>query len=82
MCIRDRLCIEPMISRGTHRVTHHEDRWTVLTADGSPAAHYEHMVVVRRGQPEILTTFAHVERVVGAPYAESVSASPDAVPAL
>ncbi len=61
------LCIEPMISGGTHRVIHADDKWTVLTADGSRAAHYEHMVVVRRGKPEILTSFAHVERYASGP---------------
>ena len=68
------LCIEPMISGGTHRVSHHEDKWTVLTADGAPAAHYEHMVVVRRGRSEILTTFEHVERVFAPPYATPAAA--------
>ncbi len=70
------ICIEPMIARGTHRVRHHEDRWTVLTADGSLAAHYEQTVVVRRGQPEILTTFAHIERAIGLPFAEPASPVP------
>ncbi len=61
------ICIEPMISGGTHRVTHADDKWTVLTADGSPAAHYEHMVVVRKGRPEILTTFEFAEQHASAP---------------
>ena len=70
---------------GTHRVRHHEDRWTVLTADGSLAAHYEQTVVVRRGQPEVLTTFSHIEQAIGLPFAEpapAVSASPLALGTL
>ncbi len=68
------ICIEPMIAAGTYEVTHGDDKWTVLTADGKPAAHYEHMVVVRRGKPEVLTTFAHVEAVTTPPYQTMVAA--------
>ena len=31
------------------------DRWTVVTADGRPSAHFEHTVLVTNGEPEILT---------------------------
>ena len=47
--------IEPMINMGTAKVRTAKDKWTVLTADGKPSAHYEHTVVVRRGGGEILT---------------------------
>ncbi|MDP4242646.1 MAG: type I methionyl aminopeptidase [Bacteroidota bacterium] len=49
------LAIEPMINMGTARVKTGKDKWTVLTADGKPSAHFEHTVVVRRGGGEILT---------------------------
>ncbi len=49
------LAIEPMINMGTARVKTAKDKWTVLTADGKPSAHFEHTVVVRRGGGEILT---------------------------
>ncbi len=62
------LCIEPMINRGTHDVTTGADGWTIRTADGAPSAHYEHMVVVRRGRPDVLSTFAYIEAVIEAPY--------------
>ena len=62
------ICIEPMINRGTHAVSTGPDGWTIRTADGAPSAHYEHMVVVRRGQPEVLSTFAYIEEVIDAPY--------------
>ena len=55
------LCIEPMISAGTEQVTVDADGWTVRTADGAPAAHYEHMVCVRRGEAEVLSSFEPIE---------------------
>ena len=55
------LCIEPMINRGTAQVTTDPDQWTVRTADGLPAAHYEHMVCVQRGAAEVLSSFAPIE---------------------
>lgn len=49
------LAIEPMINAGTAQVRLLEDGWTVCTADGTPSAHYEHTVLVTKGEPEILT---------------------------
>ena len=49
------LAIEPMINMGTARVRTAKDKWTVLTADGKPSAHFEHTIVVRRDGGEILT---------------------------
>ena len=49
------LCIEPMIALGTWRVRILSDRWTAVTEDGKPAAHYENTVVVRKDGVEILT---------------------------
>lgn len=48
------LAIEPMINLGTHEVDMIGD-WQVLTKDRKPSAHFEHTVVVREGDPEILT---------------------------
>jgi methionyl aminopeptidase len=62
------ICIEPMINQGTHAVTTDADGWTIRTADRAPSAHYEHMIVVRRGQPEVLSTFSYIEDVIEAPY--------------
>jgi methionyl aminopeptidase len=61
-------CIEPMINLGSDDVITDDDQWTVRTADGSASAHYEHMVAIRRGGSEILTTFEYIEEVVVAPY--------------
>jgi methionyl aminopeptidase len=68
------LCIEPMIAGGTYEVTHGADKWAVHTADGAPSAHYEHMVVVRRGRAEILTSYDPVEAVIAPPYAAPAAA--------
>ncbi len=65
------LCIEPMINLGTPDVVTGSDGWTIRTADGQPSAHYEHMVVIRGGEPEVLTTFEHIEAVVQAPYSQT-----------
>lgn len=65
------ICIEPMINRGTGAVTTDDDRWTVRTADRLSSAHYEHMVVVRNGQAEVLSTFQYIEDAIDAPYKQS-----------
>jgi len=49
------LAIEPMITAGSWQVRTLDDQWTVVTADGSLAAHYEHTVAVTDNGPEILT---------------------------
>ncbi len=49
------LAIEPMVNAGSYRVRTGLDGWTVLTADGSPSAHFEHTILVSNGRPEILT---------------------------
>lgn len=50
------ICIEPMITMGTYKVNFsREDGWTVTTADGLPAAHYENTVLIKEDGVEILT---------------------------
>ena len=49
------LAIEPMVNMGTAEVKVLGDQWTVVTADSKPSAHFEHTVLVTRGEPEILT---------------------------
>ena len=58
------ICIEPMINLGKAGVKFWDDGWTVSTIDGKPSAHYEHMVAVHKGKPDILTTFAYIEEVL------------------
>ena len=49
------LAIEPMIDMGTYEVCWLDDDWTVVTEDGSLAAHYENTVLITDDEPEILT---------------------------
>jgi len=49
------LAIEPMLTLGSHEVTVKPDGWTVVTQDGSLAAHFEHTIAVTDNGPEILT---------------------------
>jgi methionyl aminopeptidase len=49
------LAIEPMIAVGTHRIRTLSDRWTMVTADGSRSAHFEHTVAITEEGPRILT---------------------------
>lgn len=49
------LAIEPMVNAGGYEVITSSDGWTVLTADGSPSAHFEHTILILDNSPEILT---------------------------
>jgi methionyl aminopeptidase len=47
--------IEPMITAGGADVVLHDDEWSISTADGSLAAHFEHTVAITADEPQILT---------------------------
>jgi methionyl aminopeptidase len=49
------LAIEPMINMGRPEIRTLDDKWTVVTADGSLSAHFEHTVVIEKGGPRIIT---------------------------
>lgn len=49
------LAIEPMVNAGASRTRTLPDGWTIVTADGSASAHFEHTVLTTEGGPEILT---------------------------
>lgn len=49
------LAIEPMLNIGTHETRVLGDKWTVVTADGSLSAHFEHTVAVTNNGPDVLT---------------------------
>ncbi|CDS94900.1 MULTISPECIES: type I methionyl aminopeptidase [Sphingobacterium] len=59
------ICIEPMINAGKAGVRFWDDGWTVSTVDGKLSAHFEQMVAIRKGEPDVLLTFEHVEKVLG-----------------
>lgn len=49
------LAIEPMVNEGKYNVELLDNKWTVVTADGSLSAHYENTIAVTKGEPIILT---------------------------
>lgn len=55
LVIGSTLAIEPMLTLGTTDTTELDDGWTVVTDDGSRAAHWEHTVAVTADGPRILT---------------------------
>lgn len=58
------LAIEPMVHRGKPFTKVLDDDWTVVTKDGSLAAHYEHTVLVTEEGYEILTTISKEETLL------------------
>jgi len=49
------LALEPMVNAGDWRTRVGNDHWTVLTADGSLSAHFEHTIAITDGEAEVLT---------------------------
>ena len=49
------IALEPMVLVGTSQTRVLPDQWTVVSADGSLTAHFEHSVAVTEGKPLILT---------------------------
>jgi methionyl aminopeptidase len=49
------ITIEPIIAAGADVTVESRDGWTIRTADGSPAAHHEHTIVITKGSPIVLT---------------------------
>ena len=49
------LAIEPMVILGSSNILELDDGWTIVTEDGSLAAHYENTILITENEPEILT---------------------------
>jgi methionyl aminopeptidase len=49
------IAVEPIIAAGSARTIVARDGWTVQTADHKPSAHYEHTLVITKGEPILLT---------------------------
>ena len=49
------LAIEPMVNTGDYKINQKPDGWTIVTADGSTSAHFEHTVAVTEDGADILT---------------------------
>lgn len=58
------IAVEPMINLGKAGVKWLSDGWTVVTTDGKHSAHFEHTLVIRKGSPEVLTTFKFIEEAL------------------
>ncbi|TSD63387.1 type I methionyl aminopeptidase [Inquilinus sp. KBS0705] len=58
------IAIEPMINAGRAGVKFWDDGWTVSTVDKKPSAHYEHTVAVKKGKPDVLSTFSYIDKVL------------------
>ena len=58
------IAIEPMINMGRKNVVTERDGWTIRAADNKPSAHYEHTIVVRKGEAQILSSFEFIEEVL------------------
>lgn len=55
------ICIEPMINMGTKDVRTLPDKWTIITRDAKPSAHFEHVVAITEKGGEILSSFSKIE---------------------
>jgi methionyl aminopeptidase len=49
------IAIEPMVNMGGSATRTLSDKWTIVTADGSPSAHFEHTVAITADGPRVLT---------------------------
>jgi methionyl aminopeptidase len=58
------IAIEPMINLGRKDVYTKPDKWTIATQDHKPSAHFEHTICIRKGAPDILTTFEPIEAAI------------------
>jgi methionyl aminopeptidase len=52
------IAIEPMVNMGKAGTRTLPDRWTVVSADGSRSAHFEHTIAITRDGPRVLTALA------------------------
>ena len=68
------LAIEPMITQGGPEVRILKDGWTVVTADGKLAAHFEHTIAVTQDGPKILTLREYAEHPTSSRYRPSEEA--------
>ena len=49
------LAVEPMVIAGNDTILELDDGWTIVTEDGSNAAHYENTILITEKEPEVLT---------------------------
>jgi methionyl aminopeptidase len=56
------IAIEPMINLGNKEIFVADDDWTIVTQDGKVSAHFEHSIVVRKNNADILSSFVDIEK--------------------
>lgn len=63
--LKNGLCIaiEPMITMGTYEIAMKDDRWSVVTQDGRPAAHFEHTIAIHHGKADLMSSFEEIENI-------------------
>lgn len=63
--LKNGLCIaiEPMITLGSPKVALLDNRWSVITQDRKPAAHFEHTIAIHHGKADILSSFDKIEAI-------------------
>ena len=49
------IAVEPMVLQGSSEILQLEDGWTIVTEDGSLAAHYENTILITEKEPKVLT---------------------------
>lgn len=59
------IAVEPMINMGTYQVIESDNGWTFVTADGQPSAHYENTLLIREGEPEVLSLLPEEKKLYG-----------------
>lgn len=59
------IAVEPMINLGTYEVEELDNGWTFVTLDRKYSAHYENTIVIRDGQPEVLSLLPEEKRMYG-----------------
>lgn len=55
------IAIEPMVNMGVRDVRSLSDKWTIVTLDNKPSAHYEHSVAVKKGKADILSDHSFIK---------------------
>ncbi|MBR2532470.1 MAG: type I methionyl aminopeptidase [Lachnospiraceae bacterium] len=59
------IAVEPMINMGTWEVVESDNGWTYVTADGQYSAHYENTLLIREGEPEVLSLLPEEKQFYG-----------------
>ncbi len=58
------IAIEPMVIAGSKEIEVLDDDWTIVSADGNLAAHYEHSLAITKNGPVILSDFSIIEEIL------------------